>query len=174
MLAEYAAWGGKIVVGDVQQRMHTELIDFLNFRMETVETCVQLIERNKIADALGLSRSLLENYLLFILICRGRKFFRLQDCTKLTDGQFKKRLTEEQAKLKAEQEAGTAKRLAVEKYPRAKRYLMHVFEGLKAEDDPGLVIPVHYFHFKDFRPEVMQPCGPRSPNDAIPLSGSKI
>jgi hypothetical protein len=33
---------------------------------------------------------------------------------------------------------------------------MHVFEGLKAEDDPGLVIPVHYFHFKDFRPEVMR------------------
>jgi hypothetical protein len=156
MLAEYIAWGDKIATGDIQQWMYNELIEFVNFRMETADTCMQLIERGKIADALGLCRSLLENYLLFMLICRGRKYFRLEDRTDLTDGPFKKYLAEQQEKLKAEQEAGTAQRLSVEKYSRAKRHLMHVFEGLKAEDDADLVIPVHYFHFQNFRPEVMR------------------
>jgi hypothetical protein len=156
MLAEYVEWGSKVVVGDVQQLMYNELIDFLNFRIETAETCVELIERNKIADALGLCRSLLEHYLLFMLMCRGHKFFRLRDLSNLTEGKFKKYVAEEQAKLKAAQEAGTAKYLAVEKYSRAKRHVMYISEGLKAEDDTELAISVHYFYFKGFRPEVMR------------------
>lgn len=156
MLAEYVAWGNKIVTGDVQQWMYNELIDFLNFRMETANTCLQLIDQGKVADALGLCRSILENYLLFMLMCRGHKYFRLQDRTDLTEGQFKKYVAEQQENLKAEQEAGTAQRLAVEKYPRAKRHLMHIFEGLRADNDEELVVPVHYFHFQNFRPEVMR------------------
>lgn len=155
LLAEYIAWGSKIVTGGVQQWMYNELIDFLNFRMETADACVQLIERNKIADALGLCRSLLEHYLLFMLMCRGRKFFRLQDRTDLTESEFKKYVAEQQGKLKTGQEAGTANCLAVEKYPRAKRHIMHIFEGLVSDDDE-LIVPVHYFHFKEFRPEVMR------------------
>lgn len=156
MLAEYVAWGSKVVTGDVQQWMYNELIDFLNFRMETADTCAQLIEQNKIADALGLCRSLLEHYLLFMLMCRGRKFFQLQDRTDLTEGEFKKYVAEQQEELKIKRKAGTTRRIAVEKYPRAKRQLMHILEGLKAEDDDELVIPVHYFHFKNFNPEVMR------------------
>jgi hypothetical protein len=156
MLAEYIAWGDKIVTGGVQQWMYNELIDFLNFRMETADTCVQLIERHKVADALGLCRSLLENYLLFMLMCRGRKFFQLQNRTDLTEGQFKTYVAEQQEELKTKQEAGTTQRIAVEKHPRTKRHLMHIFEGLKAEDDDELVIPAHYFHFKQFHPEVMR------------------
>ncbi|MFI7284710.1 hypothetical protein ACIBOV_31085 [Micromonospora chersina] len=156
MLAEYVAWGEKITVGQIQQGMYNDLIDFLNFRVETADTCLQLIERDRVADALGLSRSLLENYLLFMLMCRGRKFFKLQDRTDLTDGQFKAYLAEQQASLKVEQEAGSTACVAVAKYPRARRHLMYVFEGLKSEDDDGFVVPIHYFHFQEFRPEVMR------------------
>ena len=40
-------------------------------------TCLLLIEKGKIADALGLSRSLLEHYLLLMLMSRGRKYPKL-------------------------------------------------------------------------------------------------
>ncbi|MFD0882988.1 hypothetical protein ACFQ08_00185 [Streptosporangium algeriense] len=156
MLAEYIGWGSKIEAGEARQWIYNELIEFVNFRMETADTCMQLIEHGKVADALGLCRSLLENYLLFMLICRGRKFFRLEDRTDLTEGRFKNYLAEQQEKLRVEQEAGTAQRLSVEKYSRAKRHLMHVFEGLKAEGVAEIVIPVHYFYFQKFRPEVMR------------------
>ncbi|HEV2781107.1 MAG TPA: hypothetical protein VGX25_17115 [Actinophytocola sp.] len=33
---------------------------------------------------------------------------------------------------------------------------MYVFEGLKGEDEPDFQVPVHYFHFQNFRPEVMR------------------
>jgi hypothetical protein len=156
MLDEYVAWGGKIVVGETQNVLYTELIDFLNFRMETADTCIDLIERGKVADTLGLCRSLLENYLLFRLMCRGRKYFRLQDRSDLTEGDFKKYLAAQQAELAAELATGTAQRIAVEKYPRAKRHVMHVFEGLKADGDPDFMVSIHYFRFKDFRPETMR------------------
>ncbi|SMD27183.1 hypothetical protein [Kibdelosporangium aridum] len=156
MLAEYVAWGDSIVVGEVTQWMYNELIDFVNFRMETAETCLQLISVDKIGDALGLCRSLLENYLLFMLMCRGRKLFRLRDRSDLTEGDFKKFVRDEQEKLKEQQVAGTATCLAVEKYPRAKRRVMYVFEGLKDKDDPDFVVPAHYFYFREFHPEAMR------------------
>jgi hypothetical protein len=156
MLAEYVAWGDKIVLGNVQQWLYNEIIEFVNFHMETAETCLQLIEREKIADALGLCRSLLEHYLLLMLMCRGHKFFRLKDRSDLTESQFKSYLDEEKAKLREQQEAGTTQVLAVEKYPRAKRHLMYVVEGLKSREDPEFVVSVHYFYFKEFRPEIMR------------------
>src|SRR4051812_44539585 len=95
LLAEYVAWGGKIAIGEVHQWLYNELIDFANFRMETVVTCLRLIEQGQIADALGLCRSLLENYLLYMLMCRGTKFFQLQDRTDLSEAEFKKYLGEQ-------------------------------------------------------------------------------
>jgi hypothetical protein len=156
LLAEYVAWGGKIKTGEIHQWMYNELIDFVNFRMETAHSCLQLIEQDRIADALGLSRSLLENYLLLILMCRGHKYFRLQDRTDLKEGEFKDYLLGQQEELKIKQEAGTTDRLAVQKYPRAKRHLMHIYEGVKAESEPMFMVSAHYFHFKEFRPEVMR------------------
>ncbi|GAA1026158.1 MULTISPECIES: hypothetical protein [Amycolatopsis] len=156
MLAAYLEWGHKIRVGQVQQWMYNELIDFINFRMETADTCLQLVDRGEVADALGLCGPLLENYLLFMLMCRGRKYFRLQDRADLTESQFKAYVAEQKEQLASGHQAGTAARLAVDKYPRAKRHLMHIFEGLKDEDDAEFVIPVHYFHFSNFRPEVMR------------------
>src|SRR2546421_402915 len=58
--------------------------------------------------------------------------------------------------LEKEQKAGTTSCLAVKKYPRAKRHLMYIFEGLKDESEPGFMIPLHYFAFQDFYPETMR------------------
>jgi hypothetical protein len=154
MFNEYLDWGGKMKVGEVQQWMYNEIIDFVNFRMETAHTCLQLIESGKIADALGLCRPLLEHYLLLRLMCRGRKYFRLEDKTELTTGDFKKYVAEKQAQLAAEPDGKPY--VAVSKYARLKGCVMYVFEGLAADDDPDFVVPVHYFHFKEFRPEAMR------------------
>jgi hypothetical protein len=157
MLAGYVAWGDKIQTGEFGQFLYNQLIDFVNFRLETAETCLQLIAAGKVADALGLCRSLLEHYLLLMLMCRGYKYFRLQNKADLTEGEFKAYLAEQQAKLKEQQEAGTTDCLAIQKYPRPpRRHLMYVFEGLKGDEEPDFQVPVHYFQFQDFRPEVLR------------------
>ncbi|MEU0394858.1 hypothetical protein ABZ208_19165 [Streptomyces sp. NPDC006208] len=156
MITEYGEWGSKISVGEVQQGMYDDILDFLNFRIETAESCLILADNRKTSDALGLNRSLLEHYLLFMLICRGTKFFRLQDLTSLTSGQFKARLAEEQEQLRIRQSEGEVSYLEVRKYRRATRHLMYVFEGLKDREDPGFIVPIHYFHFQEFRPDVMR------------------
>jgi hypothetical protein len=157
MIEEYVDWSCKIVVGDVQDLQYNELIEFVNFRVETADSCLMLIERRRIADALGLNRSLLEHYLLLMLMCRGRKLFRLQDCTSKTEGEFKRYLQEQREKLASQHAAGEALAcLEVKSYPRAKRHLMYVFEGIKDEDDPTSVIPLHYFAFQEFHPETMR------------------
>ncbi|MBV7699576.1 hypothetical protein [Streptomyces sp. TRM70350] len=157
MISEYVAWGGKIRHGEVHYALYDEMLEFVNLRTETADSCLTLIGNRKIADSLGLSRSLLEHYLLFMLMCRGRKYFRLQDLSNLTKGQFNVRLRKEQEELEAKRAAGTSQRIAVRKYPRAPaRHLMHIFEGLKDKEDPDFVIPIHYFQFQQFRPEVMR------------------
>ena len=97
--------------------------------METAHTCLQLIAPDKIADALGLCRALLKNYLLFRLMCRGHKYIRIQDKSILKEGEFRKFLAEKQAELVEAQKNGTAIYLTVKKYPRMQRRVMYVFEG---------------------------------------------
>ncbi|WP_435601421.1 hypothetical protein [Streptomyces sp. C10-9-1] len=86
MISKYAAWGGNIRHGEIHYALYDEMLEFVNFRAETADSCLTLIENRKIADSLGLSRSLLEHYLLFVLMCRGRKYFQLQDLSSLTRG----------------------------------------------------------------------------------------
>ncbi len=84
MIDEYVDWRSKIAHGDIENALYGEMLDFVNFRIETADTCVLLIENHKIADALGLSRSLFEHYLLLMLMCRGSKYFKLQDLSSLS------------------------------------------------------------------------------------------
>ncbi len=79
LLNKYVEWDQKIKSGQIENTLYGDLIDFVNFRLETVDTCLLLIEKEKIADALGLCRSILENYMLLMLMCRGYKLFRLRD-----------------------------------------------------------------------------------------------
>jgi hypothetical protein len=158
MIDEYVGWRGKLTYGPELHAMYMDTFAFMNFRIETADTCLLLIQNGRIADALGLCRSLLENHLLFMLMCRGTKLFKLEDLTSLTDGQFKKRLAEKQAELAALPAAGKTPCLAVDKYPRARRHLMYVFHGYKSPDPdlPDFMIPEHYFHFRQFRPESLR------------------
>ena len=156
LLNEYVKWGQNIKSGQVDNTLYGDLLDFVNFRFETADTCLLLIEREKIANALGLCRSILENYMLFMLMCRGHKLFRLQNLEDKTEGEFKRYLQTRQQELEQQRQAGTTNCLAVEKYPRAKRHLMYIFEGLKDESEPSFMIPLHYFEFQDFYPETMR------------------
>ncbi|WP_405970896.1 hypothetical protein OG496_12390 [Streptomyces sp. NBC_00988] len=155
MLDSYSLWGSRIGHGNTQHAMYGELLEFVNLRMETADSCLTLIENEKIADALGLGRSLLEHYLLFILMCRGKKYFQVQDLTNLTEGEFKKRLKAQQEDLAQKQADGSTKCLEVRRYTRG-RYLMYVFEGLHSGDEPEFTIPMHFFQHQEFRPEVMR------------------
>jgi len=90
MINEYAQWGDKIVYEN-GNTLYMDLLDFVNFRIETADSCLLLIEHSKIADSLGLTRSLFENYPLFMLMCRGRNFIQLQDMSSLTESDLQKR-----------------------------------------------------------------------------------
>ncbi|MDX2404920.1 hypothetical protein NJO91_17590 [Streptomyces microflavus] len=158
MISAHCAWGPQIRHGETQLFTHTQLLEFVNLRIETADSCLLLIENGKIADALGLSRSLLENYLLFMLMCRGKKYFQLRDISeeKLTAGQFKTRVAQEQEELRELQRKGETDCIEVKRYPKAKDRLMYIFEGLKIKGDPDLIHPVHLVHFQNFRPETMR------------------
>ena len=156
LLNEYVEWDQKIKSGQIENTLYSDLIDFVNFRLETVDTCLLLIEKEKIADALGLCRSILENYMLLMLMCRGYKLFRLRDPESKTDSEFNKCLLTQQQELEERQQAGNTNCMAVKKYPRAKRHLMYIFEGVKDQSEPGFMIPLHYFAFQEFYPETMR------------------
>lgn len=156
MLDEYVSWSGKIEYGQIQQALYSDMFDFVNFRMETADSCLLLMQQRKIADSLGLSRSLLEHYLLLMLMGRGHKYFRLQDLTDLTPGAFNERFEKQQVELRQLQEQGKTQCLAVKKYPKAKRHLMYIFEGLRSKDEPEFIVPLHFFQFQEFQPELMR------------------
>jgi hypothetical protein len=158
MITEYVGWRDKIVYGQELHAVYMETLDFVNFRIETADSCLLLLENQKVADALGLCRALFENYLLLMLMCRGTKLFELQDLSSGTEGEFKRALAGKQAELGTLQAAGTTPCLAVERYPRAKRQIMYVYHGLRSPDPdlPDFAISVHFFHFRNFRPETMR------------------
>src|SRR5260370_35074535 len=79
MIDKYGAWRSKIDYGDIENALYGEMLNFVNFRIETAETCFLLIEKTKSADALRPSRSIFENYLLFLLLVRGPTYFTFQD-----------------------------------------------------------------------------------------------
>jgi hypothetical protein len=156
LLNEYLKWDQKIKTGQAENTLYSDLIDFVNFRFETVDTCLMLIEKEKIADALGLCRSILENYMLLMLMCRGHKYFRLQNLENKTTAEFNAYLLSQQQELEKRQKAGNESCLAVKKYPRAKRHLMYIFEGLKDQSETDFKIPIHFFEFQEFYPETMR------------------
>jgi hypothetical protein len=109
LLNEYLGWGQKIKSGQVENTLYSDLMDFVNFRIETVDTCLLLIEKNKIADALGLCRSILENYMLLMLMCRGHQLFRLQNLEDKTNAEFNAYFLARQQELEQQQRAGTTR-----------------------------------------------------------------
>ncbi len=156
LLNAYLGWDQKIKSGQVENTLYSDLIDFVNFRLESVDTCLILIEKERIADALGLCRSILENYMLLMLMCRGHKLFRLQNLEDKTPDEFNAYFLARKQELEKQQKAGTTSCLAIKKYPRAKRHLMYIFEGFKYESEPDFMIPIHYFAFQEFYPETMR------------------
>lgn len=157
LITEYVDWRDKIQYGQEQHAVYMETLDLVNFRVETADSCLLLLENYRIADALGLCRALLENHLLFMLTCRGTKFFEVED-TQLKGTEFKDRLKEKQAEVERLRKEGKTRCLAVEAYPRRSGHLMYIYEGLSSPDPelPGFRIPIHYFHFRQFNPETMR------------------
>lgn len=145
ILSTYSDWSHKFKGGDVSLSVHMDLIEFVNSRMETVDSCRILLENERVADVLGLNRSLLENYLLFILMCRGKKYFRLRAV---------KRSEKLQEIIDSERKSiGVNSLVAVEEHPTLKRHIMYVFEGLKSSSDSSEFIPYHFFLAQKFNPE---------------------
>lgn len=156
MLTEYSGWGGLIEHGEISFGAYYDYFDFVNFRLETADSCLTLIKAGRVADALGLCRALFENYLLFMLMTRGFKYFRLQTLEDKSPAEFTAYLKRQKAEVAELQAKGETRCLAVEKYPRAKRHLMYIFEGLRDNQDQTLLLPLHFFQFQQFHPETMR------------------
>ena len=158
MMDAYVAWGNERQYGKNYNTMYGDVTEFLNFRLETAESCLQLIEQERVADSLGLCRAMLENYLLFKLLCRGHRFFRLQSLEGLKPAEVKARLAKQQQELADKHAKGEdLSCLYVEMYPRRNKHLMYVFKGFRDQTDPDFIIPLHYFvYFREFRPEAMR------------------
>jgi hypothetical protein len=88
-------------------------------------------------------------------MCRGRKLIKLEDLSSLTGAQFNARLKERQEEATRAREEGKFAPLAVEQYEHFKK-IMYVFAGVRDREDPSHLIPVHYYSFRQFRPEVMR------------------
>lgn len=150
LLENYSSWSHEMTQGTTGHSQFMEMIDFVNFRMETVDSCKILLKSGRVADTLELNRSLLENYLLHILMCRGTKYTRLGNF-KIDKRPIEEILEEEKKKI------GTGSLLGVELYPKLNKRLLYVFEGLRPAgktDEPP--IPYHHFLYREFRPDVFR------------------
>jgi hypothetical protein len=156
-LDAYVEWGHQVEWSkEVSLATYADIIDFINFRLETAETCLQLVERGRIGDALGLCRSLLEYYLLFILVCRGDQYFRVWDLSAKTAEEFAEIFNEQKAAWEKERDAGGTNCVDFLKHPRAKRHIMLVYDGIVFDDGERLPVSMYFFHFDDFSPETMR------------------
>jgi hypothetical protein len=157
MLDSYVKWGGHVEWSkETSLATYGDIIDFVNFRMETAETCVELVERGRIGDALGLCRSLLEYYLLFILVCRGDKYFRVWDLSDKTPEEFAEIFKKQKAAWEKERDAGKTKIVDLLKHPRARRHIILVYDGIVLDDGERLPVSMYFFHFDEFSPETMR------------------
>lgn len=156
LIDTYVDFGARFRHGEIHQWLYSEILEFVNFRMETARSVLLLADSDQIADALGLCRPLLENYLLLKLICRGQITFQLQDMTNLSEGAFKAKIRELQEENESRRDAGGDAWIDIRPYRRAKRHAMYVYKGLASRDEPDFLVPVHYFQFKDFKPATMR------------------
>ncbi|MCH6229720.1 hypothetical protein MK786_03110 [Microbacterium sp. CFH 31415] len=156
LIRAYEQLGESTRIGDIQQAMYDDLVHFTNLRIETATSVALLAESERVADGLGLCRSLLEHLLLLRLMARGRRYLNVGPPVPGTGSDFRRHLEEEKRKLadaRARGEAGDF--LDVEQYPRGgPRRLVWIREGLKNEDEPDFYVSIHYFLFKEFRPNV--------------------
>lgn len=158
MIADYESWNGRRVSGEVMHQLYTDLFEFCNLRVETAQSCVLLIRNGRIADSLGLSRSLLEHFLLFQLMCRGDRYFLLSDPLKGNELKQLAQIEKAKADLAKQHEEGKdTDYLYVSVYPRSRaKRLMWVRKGPMPIDEPGMTVSLHYFKFQDFRPTAMR------------------
>lgn len=143
-------------VGKTHQTMYNDIVEFANLRMETVSTIALLVRSGRVSDALGLTRSLLEHALLLRLMTKGSRYFQVEPEIKRTRQQWRDALSEARAELEDLHDRGEALScLSVQRYPgRGRDRRMWVYEGLKNETEPDFIVPVHYFHYNEFRPDV--------------------
>ena len=159
MLDAYVNWGSQYKIGDVEYLVYRDVIDFVNFRMETASSCLSLIQGDKIADTLGLSRVLLENYLLFMLMCRGRKHFRLQDATHMKPQEFAAELKRRQDEWEALKAKGETRIARCKVAPRAARHIMFVDEDLYTDTGEKSRRCPLYFQFEHSDPFTLRLSG---------------
>lgn len=165
MIAAYLDWPSRTVNGETLFTFYSDLVEFASIRVETASACLELIHAGHVADALALCRGLFENYLLLVLMARGTKFVVSVDLSASHSSRaaFAEHLKEEEARIRAERDAGESRCLEVQKHPRKKFHLNYIFEGLESSDpdDQDVSVPYHFFLFQDFRPDIMR----LNPND---------
>lgn len=152
----YLRWNDHFRVGESEFTLYRDIVDFINFRVETSQTVTRLATSGSVANALALCRGLLEDTLLLRLMVRGFRFFVTRDCSHMRPEEFAEFLAEEQATFTRLCEAETQGTLIDVCRHRKRQAVMYVREGVSASDDPELRIPLHYFQFREFRPEAMR------------------
>jgi hypothetical protein len=142
-------------VGEVQQTLYDDMTHFVNLRLETVSSVALLAENDRVADALGLCRALLEHLLLLRLMTRGRRYIQVN--APITEGSAaaKRLLREAKDTLARDHARGEnadivdARLFPGGRFPR----LMWIRDGLTNQDEPDFYVSYHYFLFNEFRPE---------------------
>src|SRR4051794_22393906 len=118
LLTAWTAIGDHQRPGETHQMMYSDIAEFANLRMETTSTVAELVKQDRISDALGLSRSLLEHALLLRLMTKGTRYFHVEADEKRTSSEFKLELVKRRAELETLHAKGEALDcLSVERYP---------------------------------------------------------
>lgn len=153
LLREYSGWRARIALGSIGYGLYDEYWEYVNLRLQTVEACRCLLRHDFVPDALGRMRTLLEAFLLLRLMARANKAFAIQDLSSLAPSEFKAKLIEIQEKWRQDKDSGTDTWLDVREYPRKRRHIQYVYEGLRVDGDPGVLISIQWAAFQQFRPE---------------------
>lgn len=147
LLDAYVQLSKSIQTGEVHNTFFDDLNEFVNLRMQTVKSAVFLLERNCVADALSLCRPILEHLLLFKLMTRGSRYFKIQTF-KSTSG-YKAGLSSAKDRLRN----GRVQYVDVRKHPSRKNSLVYIFEGLQSNQEEPFLIPLYYFLYQNYDPK---------------------
>jgi hypothetical protein len=146
ILKSYMGLGSQVKTGEVQNTYFDEIFEFVNLRMESIDSARKLLTDSRTSDALTLCRPLFEQYLLFKLMCRGHKYYVLQEFEDRSE--FRDALKY----AKSRSSSDDVPYVRASRYRKKKLTIQYDFDTSSSKNKDSLAISYHYFLYQEQNP----------------------
>lgn len=153
LVAKYESVKSKISWGNVSYILYSDYFEIANFQVDSLQSVTYLNNLDKYRDCIILLRTIFENYLMFILITKGKlypRFFTKNKGEKLPEAIDRANKEIEDYKLKT----GDNKVKKAQKSKLFKDGFEVIYEGpyIDGKKGKGQLVPFYYSVFEKFDP----------------------